>query len=76
MAGRGLRHQLAAETWAALEATWVGAEIEENWRALFAMTALFRRVAREVGQALGYAYPLELDERVSAYLERVRLTRQ
>ncbi len=76
MAGRGLRHQLAAETWAALEAIWVGAEIEENWRALFAMTALFRRVAREVGQALGYAYPLELDERVSAYLERVRLTRQ
>ena len=74
MAGRGLRGKLAPETWTALEATWVGADIEENWRALFAMTGLFRRVAQEVAAALGYTYPLELDERVSAYLAGVRDT--
>jgi aminoglycoside 6-adenylyltransferase len=70
--GRGLKAQLAPGTWSALEATWVGAGLEENWEALFAMTDLFRRVALEVGSALGYAYPRELDQRVSAYLQAVR----
>lgn len=72
--GRGLTGKLAPEIWAELEATWVGPGIEENWRALFAMAALFRRVAREVGQALGYHYPDAMDQGVTAYLERVRQT--
>lgn len=33
---------------------------------------LFRRVAREVGEALGYAYPQSADDAVSAYIERLR----
>src|SRR5262245_25777203 len=70
--GRGLKRHLAPETWAELEATWVGAGSEENWTALFATTALFRRVAREVGSALGHAYPQELDRRITGYLEEVR----
>lgn len=76
LAGRGLKRELAPETWADLEATWVGAGVEENWRALFAMTALFRRVAREVGEALGYTYPESLDVGVTAYLERALETLQ
>lgn len=72
--GRGLKGKLEPEIWAELEATWVGAGIEENWRALFAMAALFRRVAREVGQALGYDYPDAMDQGVTAYLEWVRQT--
>ena len=74
VAGRGLKRQLAPETWAELEATWVGASVEENWSALFAMTALFRRVASEVGLALGYASPDALDAGVTSYLERVCAT--
>jgi aminoglycoside 6-adenylyltransferase len=70
--GRGLKELLTPETWSELEATWVGAGVEVNWEALFAMTALFRRVALEVGSALGYTYPRELDQRVSAYLQAVR----
>jgi aminoglycoside 6-adenylyltransferase len=70
--GRGLKRLLPPETWSELEATWVGAGVEENWDALFAMTTLFRRVALEVGSALGYDYPHELDQRVSAYLQAVR----
>ena len=70
--GRGLKAQLAPKTWSALEATWVGASLEENWDALFAMIDLFRRVALEVGSALGYGYSHEIDQRVSAYLQAVR----
>jgi aminoglycoside 6-adenylyltransferase len=72
--GRGLKRALAPATWAELAATWVGAGVEENWGALFAMTALFRRVAIEVGRSLGYTYPDSLDSGVIAYLERVRAT--
>src|SRR5262249_15990809 len=32
--GRGLKQHLAHELWAELEATWVGAGLEENWKAL------------------------------------------
>lgn len=67
--GRGLKRTLPSDLWVALEQTYAGPGIEENWQALFAMTALFRRVAREVGQALGYAYPENLDRDVSTYLD-------
>jgi aminoglycoside 6-adenylyltransferase len=70
--GRGLKKLLPPDTWLALERTYVGPEIEENWESLFQLTALFRQVAREVGDALGYAYPREVDEHVSAYLNEIR----
>ena len=57
--GRGLERLLPADIAAELASTYVGTDIEENWDALFRTTALFRRVATEVGDALGYAYPLE-----------------
>jgi aminoglycoside 6-adenylyltransferase len=34
--------------------------------------ALFRRVAREVGEALGYPYPQYADDAVSAYIDKLR----
>ena len=46
LVGRGLKAYVSPETWAELEKTWVGAEIAENWTALFRMTALFRQIAR------------------------------
>lgn len=41
----------------------------DSWRALFATMDLFRRLAREVAQRLGYAYPTALDERVTQHVE-------
>jgi aminoglycoside 6-adenylyltransferase len=70
--GRGLKQLLPADTWSELESTYVGAGSEENWAALFRTTALFRRVAREVGEALGYDYPEKVDEQVTTYLGGVR----
>jgi aminoglycoside 6-adenylyltransferase len=70
--GRGLKKQLDQRTWDEFASTFVGSGIEENWLALFQTTALFRRVAMEVGDALGYRYPSELDERVTRYLQRIR----
>jgi aminoglycoside 6-adenylyltransferase len=70
--GRGLQARTRPELWAALEATYTGADVEENWAALFETIALFRQVAQEVGEALGYAYPDKLERRVAAYLQWVQ----
>lgn len=65
--GRWLKRALSPASWAELEATWAGASITEQWRAFYALTALFQRIARDVGAALGYPYPEDLDQRISAY---------
>jgi aminoglycoside 6-adenylyltransferase len=72
VSGRGMKRRLPAGIWSELTSTYVGPELEENWGALFRVTALFRRVATEVGTALGYVYPQPLDDRVSVYLNAVR----
>jgi aminoglycoside 6-adenylyltransferase len=69
--GRYLKRRLPAEYWSELEATFAGPGIEENWQSLFGMIALFRKTAVEVGSALGYAYPYDLDQRATAFLQRV-----
>jgi aminoglycoside 6-adenylyltransferase len=70
--GRRLKQWLRPNLWAALESTYTGAELEANWDALFKSIALFRQVAVEVGERLGYAYPHDLDRRMVDYLHRVK----
>lgn len=70
--GRRLKKWLRPDLWAELESTYTGAGLEANWEAMFATIALFRRVAIEVGDRLGYAYPHSLDGRAVAYLQKVR----
>jgi len=70
--GRGLERLLDPGTAAELATTYAGSGIEENWEALLATTALFRRVAREVADTLGLTYPQERDDRASGYLAAVR----
>lgn len=70
--GRGLKKLLPSKTWSEFAHTYVGENIDENWDALFKTTALFRRVALEVGDALGYTYPYDLDNRVTSYLQSIK----
>jgi aminoglycoside 6-adenylyltransferase len=70
--GKGLKKRLPADIWEALEATYAGAGVEENWEALFRTLALFRRVAVEVTEDLGYAYPHDLVRRVTGYVRDIR----
>lgn len=70
--GKGLKKWVAPALWAEFEATFVGADLEENWDALYKTIDLFRKVAVTVGEHLGYAYPGDLDRRMMIYLDRVR----
>ena len=70
--GRGLKQWLRQDLWADLEQTYTDAELESNWTALFQTINLMRRVAIEVGEAMGFQYPDELEQRVRIYLHRVK----
>lgn len=70
--GKGLKKRLPSSLWTELEATYASAGIEDNWVSLFRTIAFFRRVARDVGAHLGYAYPEDLDRRVTEFAHRMR----
>ncbi len=70
--GRGLKKRLPADLWTELEGTYVGAGLEENWNALFSTIFLFRKLAVDVGERLGCAYPHELDRRMLEYLRGIQ----
>jgi aminoglycoside 6-adenylyltransferase len=70
--GRGFKQLLPPDIWSAFARTYVWLDVEETWAALFRVIALFRQVAPEVGNALGYPYPQQVDDQVSAYLEAIR----
>lgn len=70
--GKGLEKRLPPDLQDELKYTYVGAEIGENWEALFRTIALFRRVAIAVGDDLGFSYPHDLDRRVTAYVRAMR----
>ncbi len=68
--GKGLRRRLPSNLWRDLEVCYAGGGLDENAEALFRTIALYRRVATDVAKQLGYAYPDELDERVTAFARR------
>jgi aminoglycoside 6-adenylyltransferase len=70
--GKGLKKRLPSDIWAQLEQTYVGTKLVDNWEALANTMVLFRRVATEVGTHLGYSYPYDLDQRVTAYVEHIK----
>ncbi len=70
--GKGLKKRLPADLWTELEATYAGAGIEDNWKSLFRMIAVFRRIAREVAASLGFTYPDDLDRRVTEHARQMR----
>ena len=70
--GKGIQKVLPTALWRQVSATYVGADVDENWEAMFLMMKVFGAIAREVGDALGYRYPQELEDRVTELVEAMR----
>ncbi|HYO48758.1 MAG TPA: aminoglycoside 6-adenylyltransferase [Chloroflexia bacterium] len=70
--GRGLKQLLPPNIWSEFVGTYVSLDVEETWAALDRVIALFRQVALDVGNALSYTYPQQVDDQVSAYLDAIR----
>ncbi len=70
--GKGLKKRMPPEIWSQVESTYAGADTSDNWEALFHTMQLFGQVAMEVGKALGYTYPHDLEQRVTDYVRQRR----
>jgi len=70
--GKGLKSHLSNDLWSQLEQTYAGAQLADNWDALAKTMTLFRQVAIEVGEQLGFSYPEDLHERVEGYVIHIK----
>ena len=70
--GRGLKQLLPPDLWSEFASTYASLDVEETWASLDRGKALFRKVALDVGNVLGYTYPQQVDDQVSSYLEEIR----
>lgn len=70
--GKGLRKRLPTQVWSQVEDAYAGATVGDNWQALFRTMSIFRQVAMEVGEHLGYTYPLKLDQRVTDFVKEMQ----
>ena len=70
--GRRLEQHLDPDTRRALAETYAGLDAGAIWDAVLRLAALYRRVATEVAAALGFEYPQEIDDRMTAHLSEVR----
>ena len=66
--GKYIERYLYSDEWRLFAGSFSGGNYDDMMRALFSMCELFRGCGREVGKALGFAYPEEEDRRVTAYL--------
>ena len=74
--GCKFKRYLDDQTWSDYTSTFARADLEENWQAFLNAIALFRRLARAVGDRLGYEYPEQLDREMNAYYSRIRGTKK
>lgn len=72
--GKKFKRYLDSKTWSEFEETYVGADLEQNWKAFFRATDFFRKIAKQVGENLGYEYPVKLDEEVLEFCLKIRDT--
>ena len=70
--GKFFKKQLDPKTWFEVEETFAGSNLRENWEALFQLAALFGKLTSEVGEYLGYAYPVEVERHVTEYLRKIK----
>ena len=70
--GRKFKRYLDEQTWAEYESTFAGAGLDKQWQAFFSAVALFRKLAKQVGDILGYTYPEKIDRDMTEYYRWIR----
>lgn len=70
--GKYLEHHLNEGDWTLFISTFSRGDYDEIWNALFAMCNLFRKASTHVAEQLGFTYPDQDDENVTAHLRHIR----
>lgn len=66
-----LKRYVDEQIWEKLMHTYPCGDYDQVWRSLFSMTALFERVALEVGKQCEYDYSVDEADKVKSYLKHV-----
>jgi len=67
MRGKKFKRCLDEQTWQEYESTFAGPALQDQWQAFLNGVGLFRRLAKLVGDSLGYEYPEKVDEEMTEY---------
>lgn len=70
--GRWFDRYLDQPTWEHYQRTFADASFESNWQALFATLDFVRYIGRHVADALGFVYPVDVDAKVTQYIQEIR----
>ncbi len=73
--GRFMSEWVDPQNWAEIHNTFGGFDALSSWTALQASIVLFRRLAAETADALGYTYDSELDTNISQYIAGIQTDR-
>lgn len=67
--GKTFKRHLDETTWQEYESTFAGPAIQDQWQAFLNSVRLFRKMAKSVGNSLGYEYPEKVDEEMTEYYQ-------
>lgn len=70
--GKRIREWTDGETYAAIEEIWSGWDVAALWRSLLRQIKLFRRIAGELSDALGYPQDSAVLDQIEAYIRALR----
>ena len=70
--GVRMKDWIPADDWHRLNEAFGRFDAADSWRALLAMLSLFRDVALETANELGYRYPADRDASISGYIQGFR----
>ncbi len=69
--GKHIKQWLDAEIYQQLRETFTGSEIKENWNALFITLDLFRKLAINVADRLGFKYSNDTDKNMTNVINEI-----
>jgi aminoglycoside 6-adenylyltransferase len=70
--GKAMKSWASADTWNSLHQTFARFDGGDSWRSLFVTMNLFRQLARETAEKLGYPYPQEVDRNLTEFVSKIR----
>jgi aminoglycoside 6-adenylyltransferase len=70
--GKQMKSWVEGSVWQALHHTFSRFDGDDSWRGLFASMDLFRRLAKETAQALGFTYPDEVDRNITGFILKLK----
>jgi len=69
--GKNMQSWCSKETWKALDNCFAHFDASDSWKALLAIIALFRTIAMQAAENLGYKYPVTIDKNITDLVQKI-----